>query len=354
MFGRFCETTGCLCAPVNRPKDSSLTPLKRPEDLATKLVRHFKVNDWQNSKPKPNLTLQSFIDTDSSWEESIDFGHLLYVVSQLVHHGFLVNLGGIGADQMFFGRNFSEINAEYGVFENRTGGPSEIFRRHSNAVVPVIVKDQMGDPDIGTGFLIGNTGTLVTARHVIENKTEIKFSNENGTPFTISDIFVHEDPKIDLAILIVDNKDWYGIKPFRRTDHQLGEDVLSIGFPPIPRFDGLKVLEHGEVSSEIKTMNGQIVSAGIDYIESVEYFLINARVKGGSSGAPVINRDGFVVGVVAISALNASSSDGLEGLGYGVVTPSQRISEMLLPNSKTSKLRFKTNSKGFISTCSSN
>lgn len=343
-----------LYVPVDRSKDSSMVTLIQPDDLETKLVRYFNAANIQHDEPKSYLTLQSFIDTDSSWEKTLDAVHLIYVVNQLIHHGFLVSLGGVGHNQILITRNFSETNVEYGVIKNRFGGPSEVFRRHSNAVVPVIVKDQKGDPDIGTGFLLGDTSTLVTARHVIENKKEIRFANENGTPCLVKEIFVHENPKIDLAILYVDNKNWHGIKPFRLADHQLGEDVLCIGFPPIPRFDELKVLEHGEVSSEIKIMNGQVVSAGMDYIESVEYFLINARVKGGSSGAPVINRDGFVIGVVAISALNASSSDGLEGLGYGVVTTSQRILEMHKRNGKTSKLPFQTNSNGFISTCSGN
>jgi serine protease Do len=327
-----------------------MSDLIKLDDLATKLVRHFKVDDDQALGKKSLLTIKSFIDTDSSWERNLDFGYLLHVVSQLVHHGFLVNLGGIGENQILFGRNFSETNAEYGLYENRVGGPVEIFKRHSKAVVPVIVKDSQGDPAIGTGFLIGNANTLITARHVIENKKEIKFSGDGTTVCTVLDISVHENPKVDLAILLVHNEDWCDIKPFRRSQHQLGEDVLSIGFPPIPRFDSLRVLEHGEVASEIKTMNGQVVSTGLDYIESVEYFLINARVKGGSSGAPVINRDGFVVGVVANSALNTSSSNGLEGLGYGVVTPSQRFMEMLDPSSKLEKLQFTINSEGYAST----
>jgi len=326
---------------------------QRPDELATKLMRHYNIDTKQDPNQWPNLTLQSFIDSDSSWNETLDVGYLLFVASQLVHHGFLMNIGGTVLDQKFLVRNFSEINAEYGAYENRISGPVEIFRRHSPAVVPVIVKDSKGDPEIGTGFLLGNTHTLVTARHVIENKKEIKFANENGTAFDVKNIFVHDNPKIDLAILLVDNKDWHKVKPFRRTTHQLGEEVLSIGFPPIPRFDQLKVLEHGEVGSEIKAMNGQVVSSGMDYIESVDYFLINARVKGGSSGAPVINRDGFVIGVVAISALNTNSSDGLEGLGYGVVTPSQRINEMLEPNPKITKLPFQTGLDGLVSTSSS-
>lgn len=322
----------------------------RPSDLATRLVRHFKVDDQLSRGKKPIPTIKSFIDTDPSWETNLDFGHLLYVVSQLVHHGFLVNLGGIGQEQILFGRNFSEINAEYGMYENIVGGPREIFQRHSDAVIPIVVKNANDDPDIGTGFLIGDTCTLVTARHVVENQKEILFPSANAGSKMVTDIYVHENPKIDLAILIINNKNWNEIKSFRYARHQLGEDILSIGFPPIPRFDSLKVLEHGEVASEIKAMSGQVVSEGKDYIESIEYFLVNARVKGGSSGAQVINRNGFVVGVVANSALNANSSDELKGLGYGVVTPSQRIGEMLSPRNKIKKLPFRTSSTGSVST----
>ncbi len=227
------------------------------------------------------------------------------------------------------GREFSETKAEYGVYENRVGGPIEIFRRHSGAVAPVIVKDRDNDYDIGTGFFLGNANTFVTARHVVENMQSVKVLGANENPRRIRSLSYHVASDVDLAVFLLEEESTPTFLPFRKSAHVLGESILSIGFPPVPGFDRLTVLEHGEIGSEIKVMNGEIVGGGIPYQETTEYFLVNARVKGGSSGAPVLNRDGCVVGVVASTAISPTSSDKLNGLGYGIITPASYLDDIL-------------------------
>jgi serine protease Do len=54
---------------------------------------------------------------------------------------------------------------------------------------------------------------------------------------------------------------------------------------------------------------------------------MSARVKGGSSGGPVINRGGKVVGIV--SASPSSDSEQIDKLGFGLAIPSDLIEQFL-------------------------
>lgn len=313
---------------------------KRPLNLATSLMRHFDIDLSLPPDQSPSLKLSDFVASVPEWETTLDVGYLMHTATQLVNQGLLTDLGGIGLERCYIGRGFSETNASYGSYENRVGGPVQIFKRHCGSVVPVLVKENNGDIDIGTGFFVGNANTLLTARHVVENKRSVEVLDADGNPCAIENVRFHVEPNVDLAIILLQADKPPSAPPFRTTSHILGESILSIGFPPIPGFDRLRVLEHGEIGSEIKVMNGEVVSSGMAYHEGIEYFLINARVKGGSSGAPVLNNDGFVVGIVASTALSVSTSVQLEGLGYGIVTPSLRMREML-DKDKTIDVQFK-------------
>jgi len=56
-------------------------------------------------------------------------------------------------------------------------------------------------------------------------------------------------------------------------------------------------------------------------------YLMSARVKGGSSGGPVINKRGEVIGM--ISASPSSDSQEIDRLGFGTAIASSEIEEFL-------------------------
>lgn len=90
-----------------------------------------------------------------------------------------------------------------------------------------------------------------------------------------------------------------------------------MGYPPVPGFDTFLVAETARISY-LKSSVGQIVGKQESYLDKHNYFLINARVKGGSSGCPVIGRDGKVRGVVVQQGQNEGT---LDILGYGIALP---------------------------------
>ena len=61
------------------------------------------------------------------------------------------------------------------------------------------------------------------------------------------------------------------------------------------------------------------------------FFVITARVKGGNSGCPVINNEGYVVGTVfQIPFDSYGGSDGgrYDIMGYGVCLPSKYVIDL--------------------------
>lgn len=66
----------------------------------------------------------------------------------------------------------------------------------------------------------------------------------------------------------------------------------------------------------------------------MEYFIINARVKGGNSGGPVINKSGKVVGTIFQLPMDTQGgSDGgrYDLMGFGVCFPS-KYTRLLIDN----------------------
>jgi serine protease Do len=72
-------------------------------------------------------------------------------------------------------------------------------------------------------------------------------------------------------------------------------------------------------------------------MDSQDYLLISARVKGGSSGGPVLNKKGEVVGLIA----NAPSTDSseIDALGFGIAVPSPAILQFLSDVHRNENLR---------------
>jgi serine protease Do len=99
------------------------------------------------------------------------------------------------------------------------------------------------------------------------------------------------------------------------------DEVLCLGFPPIPGFQELLISDIATVNAEIKSSCGRVVGTGSAYLDGQRYILINARVKGGNSGGPIVDRKGCVVGILVQSSMNATDASNLDTLGYGVATP---------------------------------
>ena len=155
---------------------------------------------------------------------------------------------------------------------------------------------------LGSGFIIDETGIVVTNYHVIENSEEITVSLSDDQTFKAT--VLGQDQKTDIAVLKIEPK---GVKltavKFGDSDKlRVGDWVLAIGNP-----FGLG----GTVTAGIVSARGRDIGNGPydDFIQT------DASINRGNSGGPLFNVDGEVIG---INTAIFSQSGGSVGIGFAI------------------------------------
>ena len=180
----------------------------------------------------------------------------------------------------------------------------ELVRRIKPSAVAIETFDARGEKlSRGSGFFIASD-RVVTNRHVIDNAYRAEVHSYNGSVFAVKGV-IAVDAEGDLALLRVDAPP-NQVRPLLldRTSPQEGESVLVIGNP-----FGLE----GSVT------NG-IVSAVRDIPTFGRIIQITAPISPGSSGSPVVNMQGQVIGVATLQITGGQS--------VNFAIPSERISQL--------------------------
>jgi len=223
---------------------------------------------------------------------------------------------------MYYCLSFNEGVANYGSYDFLAFGAPHIRGHFLHSVLPIIVEKNDGTQDIGTGFLVEG-GRIVTARHCVEAMKTISVPGCSEAP---SRVFALSGGNDDVAVIDFSVNPFPQYPKFQMRKHFALEEVITMGYPPIPGFDMLLVTEKSHLAADLKSSKGAIVAEGMTYLYGEDYILMNARVKGGNSGGPVIGEDGKVIGLISEIP---STENGLDALGYGVVTPISKVQELL-------------------------
>ena len=157
-----------------------------------------------------------------------------------------------------------------------SGDAVALYRRASSAVFLVEIRNDSNRViGVGSAFLIGN-GRLVTNAHVVRAGRAFLKTGAVALPLSVE----RADAVQDLAILRCDNV--LEATPLRLAskDPPIGTTVFAIGNPR-----GLERSISEGIVSGLRTMEGR------------QLLQITAAISPGSSGGPVLNRDGEVIGV---------------------------------------------------------
>lgn len=180
----------------------------------------------------------------------------------------------------------------------------ELVRRIKPSAVAIETFDARGEKlSRGSGFFVG-LDRVVTNRHVIEGSYRAEVHLNSGNSFQVRSVLA-VDAEGDLALLRVDAPPSL-VRPLSldRTSPQEGESVVVIGNP-----FGLE----GSVT------NG-IVSAVRDIPGFGRIIQITAPISPGSSGSPVVNMQGQVIGVATLQITGGQS--------VNFAIPSDRIAQL--------------------------
>ncbi len=158
-----------------------------------------------------------------------------------------------------------------------------------NAVYLLEVFGESGNEvSSATGFLISQDGKLITNFHALAGGTTIWAIASNGVRYQVSGIYGY-DKNSDLAILKIDG-DRLPYLRLETIDPTIGEEIVVIGSPL-----GLQGTVSTGIVSGVRTHNSR------------SQLQITAPISPGSSGSPIINRNGRVIGIVTSSILAGQS-----------------------------------------------
>ncbi len=187
----------------------------------------------------------------------------------------------------------------------------ELVRRIKPSAVAIETYDARGNSvSRGSGFFIGYD-RIITNRHVIERANRVEVHLMDGRKFPVRGVLA-VDGEGDLALLKVEiPKELSTPLPIGDRVPLEGESIVVVGNP-----FGLE----GSVS------NG-IVSAVRDIAGYGRIIQITAPISAGSSGSPVVNMYGQVIGVATLQAA--------EGQSLNFAVPAERIKQLRVGDIQT-------------------
>jgi S1-C subfamily serine protease len=154
----------------------------------------------------------------------------------------------------------------------------DIVKYASPAVVTIVVYDKTGDEfAFGSGFFIGS-GKILTNAHVVEGAYSAKVHSLSKTYKEVT--IIKRDDDLDLVVLEVNSVGEPIISLANDSDLRVGQRILAIGNP-----EGLE-----------RTVSDGLISA-VRNSGGMQEIQISAPISEGSSGGPLLNMQGSVIGV---------------------------------------------------------
>ena len=158
--------------------------------------------------------------------------------------------------------------------------------------------------ELGTGVIVANDGTILTANHVIAGGGTISVTFADGT--TTNAAVVAADAKLDIATLTPARLPQVVVPATLGGGASVGAPVVAIG-NPLGLTDSVSA---GVVSGLDRT-------ADTDHGTFSGLIQFDASVNPGSSGGPLLDAHGRVIGIV-VSLAAPDGQDAFAGIGFAV------------------------------------
>jgi putative serine protease PepD len=175
----------------------------------------------------------------------------------------------------------------------------DIYQRVAPSVVTVRTSH-----DLGTGVIVSNDGTILTANHVIAGGGAITVTYADGS--TADATVAAADPQLDIAALTPAKLPGIVVPATLGGAADVGAPVVAIG-NPLGLTDSVST---GVVSGLDRT-------ADTDHGKFSGLIQFDAAVNPGSSGGPLLDAHGLVIGIV-VSIATPDGEDAFAGIGFAV------------------------------------
>src|SRR5579864_479712 len=186
------------------------------------------------------------------------------------------------------------------------GAPSiqELYRRASPAVVFITQIDAAGKTtSLASGFLVSPNGVVVTNHHVIDpdrGAVHIRVKIPRGDVFTDVRI-IYAEARRDFAVIALKGTGLPALPTGDSDKVEVGDRVIAIGNPK-----GL----------ELTLTEGIVESVRLDPQNGYRFIQHQAPISPGSSGGPLLNMKGEVIGINAFGVRDAQNLNGAIPINY--------------------------------------
>lgn len=228
---------------------------------------------------------------------------------------FILALSAFGISIYSYYSKGSVTTYNYGPDGNslnfESGSIAEVANRVSESVVSITTevrtKSWFGTESTGqaagTGFIISESGYIMTNKHVVEDAKTVNVTLNNGKTYKNVTV-VGTDPLNDSAILKVDNPE--GFKPVVLGDSKtvnVGQEVIVIG-------NALGEYSNSVTSGIISGTGRELIASdsnGSAYEKLSDMLQTDAAINGGNSGGPIVNAAGEVIGIATAYASSSQT-----------------------------------------------
>ena len=168
----------------------------------------------------------------------------------------------------------------------RSLSAEELFKLASPGVVLIEVYDDSGhQTGLGSGFVVSKDGSVVTNYHVIRGASRAIVKHSDGASSPVTGVLAYDRGR-DVAVIKFSGAVSKVLQLESSDDLQIGQEVVAIGSPL-----GLQnTLTEGIVSG----MRQGLIQTSVP-------------ISPGSSGGPLLNMKGHVVGVAVASAIEGQN-----------------------------------------------
>lgn len=174
-----------------------------------------------------------------------------------------------------------------------------IFQRVAPSMVSILVGRGRG-----TGVIVADNGTILTADHVVAGGGSITVTFADGTKTTAT--VASADKKTDIAVLTPAKLPQVVVPATLGGGADIGASVVAVG-NPLGLTDSVSA---GVISGLNRTAN-------TDTGKRTGLIQFDAAVNPGSSGGPLLDDRGFVVGIV-VAIADPDGEDAFAGIAFAV------------------------------------
>ena len=187
---------------------------------------------------------------------------------------------------------------------------------------PQTGSQQKIEQDIGSGFIVGADGLIVTNKHVVaDSEAKYKIITKDDKTYEVTKIY--RDPVNDLAILKINAAGLPVVELGDSSKIKVGQLAVAIG-TALGEF-------RNTVTTGVVSGIGRGITAGSPFEDSAErlddVIQTDAAINPGNSGGPLLNSSGQVIGV------NAAVSQ--EGQNIGFALPINVVKDAIANFNKT-------------------